>query len=485
MEISHFSDDHGLKNGFLSANNMKRKSAQCGFSLIELIVVIAIMAVLVGLIAPQFVKQVQRKRCETCRHNREAILRVYERAVYDGSVPIYLKEGTKDATGDGILRVVDYYYADKDDSAYGIHNDISQYMSCPVNPSNTAPYEGHINEDTGAAYIYCKECAALVDSNHDYATAEVSIDLLGWANPSQPVGADPTRMAPPSPSPSPTAKPEEYTVEFKLNNSKASPQPAKQEGLKKGDKVAKPTDPKAPTYTFLGWFDDATAGNQYMFTEEVTSDLTLWAHWEGVNGGSKVWPYADDPSWWDASIIAQAPVFDENGNWIDGGHAGYYDPNMTKLNFDAQDDFASNAKVGIYTPSGIFTSRSGAQFVYVDTQDNGSAIQLELKYASSPEYYSARFPDRLVLLTGNKTVINITGKSNDSYFNHTNPGQYKIPLLTHGDLVEFIDDNKSYMYVYWEGQTKDRVISISEIRSYANHPNGLYKVNKTPTTITN
>lgn len=483
MEISHFSDDHGLKNGFLSANNTKRRNAQCGFSLIELIVVIAIMAVLVGLIAPQFVKQVQRKRCETCRHNREAILRIYERAVYDGSVPIYLKEGTKDATGDGILRVVDYYYADKDDSAYGIHNDISMYMSCPINPSNTAPYEGHINPDTGAAYIYCKECAALVDSNHDYATAEVSIDLLGWASPSQPVGADPTRMAPPVPSPT-SGPEEEYTVRFNLNGH-GSPKPADQTGLKKGDKVVKPTEPTAATYKFLGWFDDATAGNQYMFTEEVTSDLTLWAHWEGFNGGSKVWPYADDQSWWDASTIAQAPIFDENGNWIGGGHAGYYDVNGTKLSFETQDDFANNAKIAIYAPSGIFTSRSGAQFVYIDVNNNGSAPQLELKEASTPEYYSAKYPNYLILLTGNKTVINITGKSNNSYFNHTNPGQYKIPLLTHGDLVEFIDGNTSYLYVYWEGQTTNRVVSISEIRSYANHPNGLYRVNKTSTTITN
>ena len=85
MEISHFSDDHGLRNGFPSANNMKRKNAQCGFSLIELIVVIAIMATLLGLLAPAFLKYVSKKRNETCRHNRESMLRIYEKEVYDGN----------------------------------------------------------------------------------------------------------------------------------------------------------------------------------------------------------------------------------------------------------------------------------------------------------------------------------------------------------------------------------------------------------------
>ncbi|MCR4755116.1 MAG: InlB B-repeat-containing protein [Lachnospiraceae bacterium] len=479
MEISYFSDDHGLRNGFPSANNTKRKNAQCGFSLIELVVVIAIMAVLVGLIAPQFVKYVKTKKDDTCKHNREAILRVYERAVYDGSAEEI------GLNSDAIEKVVN------GTNKYA-YKEVKDYLKCPNNTAGSNKYHAYVmngsgkkydpesgtlinqtpSDNTGSACIYCEDCGNVV-----------SIDLLGWANPSQPVGADPTRIAPPIPSPT-SGPEEEYTVRFNLNGH-GSPKPADQTGLKKGDKAVRPTEPTAATYKFLGWFDDPTDGNEYMFTEEVESDFTLWAHWEGFGGGNKVWPYADDQSWWDPSIISQAPIFDENGNWIGGGHAGYYDPGSTQLNFDAQDVFESNAKVGIITPSGVFTSRSGAQFVYVDTQGNGSAVQLELKHASTPEYYSALFPDRLILLTGNKTVINITGKSNNAYFNHTNPGQYKIPLLTHGDLVEFVDGNTSYMYVYWEGQTTDRVISISEIRSYANHPNGLYRVNKTPTTITN
>ncbi len=441
--------------------NNEKHSAQCGFSLIELIIVIAIMAVLVGLISPQFVKMVQKKRCETCRANREAILRIYERAVYDGSVPIYLKEGDKSAAGDGILRVVDYYYADSSDSAFGIHNEISQYMTCPVKTGNTAPYKAHINSATGAAYIECEECAKLAADGKDYATSEVSIDMLGWADKSTPAGADPEREEPTTSSEEPTTE-EEFLVKFNLNGH-GSPKPADQI-VKSGEKVTKPADPSAATYTFLGWFTDSAVGTKYTFTESVTADMVLYAHWEGMGGGSKIWPYADDSTWWDAAKISS--------------HAGYYDPSNTQLNFDAQDDFAANAKIAITAPSGIFTSRSGAQFVYVDVNGTGSAPQLELKEASSPEYYSAKYPNYLVLLTGQKTVINITGKGNNAMFNHTNPGQYKIPLLTHGDLVEFVDGENSYLYVYWEGQTTDRIVNISEIRAYANHPNGLYRVNR-------
>ena len=46
--------------------NKKQKSlTNKGFSLVELIIVIAIMAVLVGVLAPQFLKYVERSRKST------------------------------------------------------------------------------------------------------------------------------------------------------------------------------------------------------------------------------------------------------------------------------------------------------------------------------------------------------------------------------------------------------------------------------------
>lgn len=51
-----------------------RKTNNKGFSLVELIVVIAIMAVLVGVLAPQFLKYVERARKSTDVQNVQAMI---------------------------------------------------------------------------------------------------------------------------------------------------------------------------------------------------------------------------------------------------------------------------------------------------------------------------------------------------------------------------------------------------------------------------
>ena len=55
---------------------MKSTYKNNGFSLVELIVVIAIMAVLVGVLAPQFIKLVEKSRMATDVQNIETLLKL-------------------------------------------------------------------------------------------------------------------------------------------------------------------------------------------------------------------------------------------------------------------------------------------------------------------------------------------------------------------------------------------------------------------------
>lgn len=67
---------------------MKKKKNNKGFSLVELIVVIAIMAVLVGVLAPQFIKYVEKSRASTDLDNCQAIISAVQVGVADEDVTV-------------------------------------------------------------------------------------------------------------------------------------------------------------------------------------------------------------------------------------------------------------------------------------------------------------------------------------------------------------------------------------------------------------
>lgn len=46
-----------------------------------------------------------------------------------------------------------------------------------------------------------------------------------------------------------------------------------------GQPFAIPSDPVREGYTFLGWYTQAEGGTKYTFTEAVSSNITLYAHW--------------------------------------------------------------------------------------------------------------------------------------------------------------------------------------------------------------
>ena len=79
----------------------KKEMNNKGFSLVELIIVIAIMAILVGVLAPQFIKYVERSRESTDLQNIEEYKTAVETYVADGGAPgdASAKTITVDITG--------------------------------------------------------------------------------------------------------------------------------------------------------------------------------------------------------------------------------------------------------------------------------------------------------------------------------------------------------------------------------------------------
>ena len=96
------------------------KTNNKGFSLVELIIVIAIMAVLIGVLAPQFIKYVERSRESTDLQNVEEVKTAVETYVADkagettlpDSITVTLTTGATGAIKANGVSLTDYGVAD-------------------------------------------------------------------------------------------------------------------------------------------------------------------------------------------------------------------------------------------------------------------------------------------------------------------------------------------------------------------------------------
>lgn len=81
----------------------------------------------------------------------------------------------------------------------------------------------------------------------------------------------------------PQPEPTTYTVTFDWNyDNKGTYTTA---NVEEGQTVQAPANPTRSGYTFAGWYTQATGGEQFDFDSAVTGDVTVYAHWNKVNGG--------------------------------------------------------------------------------------------------------------------------------------------------------------------------------------------------------
>ncbi|MBQ0028096.1 MAG: InlB B-repeat-containing protein [Lachnospiraceae bacterium] len=420
-----------------------RFGAQGGFSLIELIVVISILAVLTGILVPNFLKMADENKKKACMHNREAVLDIYARCVFDSSIEtIQLNDaGAHKATG---IALASGGATEPPDPI--VYNEMNRYMACPKYTSGKPNWQISVDMATSTAYIHCDDCDTIA-----------SLDMMGWERGELPTGVDNPYTEPTESESEPPSEEETVLVKFSLNGH-GSPKPDDQEVVV-GQHAVEPEAPKAATYNFVGWYTEAGCLNKWVFSKPVTESMTLYAKWEGIQQ-SNVWPYSDDPTWWDPD------KFNHDGEVVDKNLSG-------TLN---------NRYIVILTPSGIFTSKSGAQFVFVRQNADGY-IRIKYEQANSPEYYSqfGEVKDALIQLTGDKTTIDLSGlKDTDSFTE---------PIVQNGDLVEFIYGDTSYLYVYWAGRDNNQntkhvsdvkngyVFNLAPYGKFGNY----YAVNKAPT----
>lgn len=152
----------------------ERNGRDFGFSLLELIVVISIMAVLGGVVAPQLVRHVNNNRATACRTDREALLAVYERCIYKQTMALKTSDLNNMIEGDDSLT----------------KDEVQQYDNCP----NGGNFTGEVLENA-TTHVY----TAIIHCDHA-GHEDAVVDFIGWSTAEHAEGDDDALPPPPSSS---------------------------------------------------------------------------------------------------------------------------------------------------------------------------------------------------------------------------------------------------------------------------------------------
>lgn len=136
---------------------MNRKRYNLGFSIIELIVAMAIIVTLTGLLVPQLMKYSRDKREDACLENREAVVNICEKIVYTGVPLSNLADCVNTVRTGGAYSAIPAEYQEA----------LRRHLECPDGGTMLVTVSGGV--------IYCT-C-----SNPDHADQDVRADMVTWS----------------------------------------------------------------------------------------------------------------------------------------------------------------------------------------------------------------------------------------------------------------------------------------------------------------
>lgn len=102
-----------------------------------------------------------------------------------------------------------------------------------------------------------------------------------------------------------------------------------------GQPVAKPVDPTKDGYTFAGWYSDEDFETKFIFTTPITSDITLYARWEGIPELEPITITLTESTIWSSKTNSYADgnfTKDFSGMTIKSSESGFYTGNSYEDN---------------------------------------------------------------------------------------------------------------------------------------------------------
>lgn len=146
---------------------MKRLNSNAGFSLVELIVVIAIMAVLVGITAPQYIRYVEKSRIQKVISNTKTVA--------DG-INVALTDAAAFETGvyDTLLQLA------SSQNPLNLESDAAAFLRDAINEDISGSVTFYRTADNTISFTYTMSDGRLAvdynytDSSHDYISEEGS-----------------------------------------------------------------------------------------------------------------------------------------------------------------------------------------------------------------------------------------------------------------------------------------------------------------------